>query len=206
MFGSVRHAHGKPCLVRSAHATRQTARARRQSGVTLVELIMFIVIVSIGVIGILQVMSFTTKRSADPIIRQQAILIAESYLEEILQNPFLDPSIPAATQVCPAQEASRDLYDNVCDYHGLTNNNGAVDQLGNLVTGLTAYNVSVTVTGTIGDGTALNTINNSGVLRVLRIDVTVTHDDLPDQIVLLAGYRTNYNCNAVSEAGCKPRS
>jgi prepilin-type N-terminal cleavage/methylation domain-containing protein len=60
-------------------------------GVTLVELIVAIAIIGTGVAGILAVMEATTRRSADPMILQQAQLIGESYLEEILQKKFYDP-------------------------------------------------------------------------------------------------------------------
>lgn len=182
-----------------------------QRGVTLVELVIFIIIVSAASAGILLVMSATTQRSADPMVRQQALLIAESYLEEILHKRFTDPSA-GATQVCPTtlpyKESSRASYDNVCDYHNLSDSAGVVDQLGNAVTGLTAYNVSVTVTGTANDGTALNNINNTGALRVLRVDVEVTHDDISDFQVRMTGYRTNYYCSSTDTTlaqGCPPR-
>lgn len=172
------------------------------------ELVIFIIIVSAASAGILLVMSATTQRSADPMVRQQALLIAESYLEEILHKRFTDPSA-GTTQVCPTPEVGgRASYDNVCDYHNLNDNAGVIDQLGNAVTGLTAYNVSVTVTGTANDGTALNDINNTGALRVLRVDVEVTHDDISDFQVRLTGYRANYYCSSTDTAlgqGCPPR-
>lgn len=176
--------------------------ARRQAGVTLVELVIFIMLVSLGVAGILMVMVSTTQRSADPMVQQQALLIAESYMEEILHKRFRDASPTLAATICPAPEiAGRAAYDNVCDYDGLNDNAGAVDQLGNTVTGLTAYNVSVTVTGTAGDGTVLNNINNTGALRVLRVDVEVTNDDVADFQVRLTGYRTNYYCSSTEVTG-----
>lgn len=181
-------------------------RAGRETGVTLIELIISIVVLGLALSSILLVMTSITQHSADPMLRQQAVLIAESYLEEILMKPFLDPSLPAATTVCPTKETSRAAYDNICDYHGLADNNGAVDQLGSAVSGLSAYNIMVNVVGTVGDGTALNTINNIGALRVLRIDVEVTHDEQPDQIVRLSGYRVNYRCNVNTDSGCKPRT
>lgn len=185
-----------------------------QRGVTLVELVIFIMLVSLGVAGILMVMVSTTQRSADPMIQQQALLIAESYLEEILHKRFRDPGPGgAATSICPTPEvAGRAVYDNVCDYHNLNNTAGAVDQLGNTVTGLTAYNVSVTVTGNVGDATALgptvSQATNTGALRVLRVDVEVTNDNVPDFQVRLTGYRTNYYCSDTETtlaAGCPPR-
>lgn len=181
-------------------------RARRQLGVTLVELVVFIVIVGIAVAGILMVMTTTTQRSADPMIRQQALLIAESYLEEVLLKPIRDPS-PGTNRICPAPEAGRGAYDNVCDYYNLTNT-GAVDQLGNSVPGLERYNVSVSVTPSPASPTApvsLHTLSNdyvNNLIRVMRVEITVTPQDAPMLRVRLAGYRTNYNCNVAGDAGC----
>lgn len=176
-----------------------------QRGVTLVELIMYIVIVSVGAAGILLVMNMTTRYSADPMVEQQALLIAESYMEEILLKRFTDPSA-GTTQICPLPEAGgRASFDNVCDYHNLNDSAGAVDQLGNTVSGLTAYNVSVTVTGDVGDALALgptaSQVTNTGALRVLRVDVEVTNDNVPDFRLLLTGYRTNYYCDTTEVTG-----
>lgn len=169
-------------------------------GVTLVELIVAIVIIGTAVGGILSVMDLTTRRSADPMIQQQAQLIAEAYLEEILLKKFYDPD---TNTVCTGTaEGSRANYDNVCDYNGLSDTTGARNQFGTVVTGLEGYNVAVTVTA---DGTvALGSLNNTGAIRVLRVDVVVTHDSFPGVSVPLTGYRTNYNCNAPADAGCKP--
>ena len=54
-----------------------------QRGISLIELIMFIVIISAALAGILLVMNQVTGHSADPLIRKQALAIAESMLEEI---------------------------------------------------------------------------------------------------------------------------
>jgi len=203
-----RHRSGAP-----GRASPAPRSALGTCGVTLVELVLYIAVVSVGLAGILLVMNATTRHSADPMIQQQALLIAESYLEEILHKRFRDESPAPASTVCPAPEvAGRAAYDNVCDYHNLNDSAGAVDQLGNVVTGLTAYNVSVTVTGVTGDATALgpagNQVTNSGALRVLRVDVEVTHDDVPGFQMRLTGYRTNYYCSDTDTTlaqGCPPR-
>ena len=176
-------------------------------GVTLVELIVAITVIAAGVAGILMVMNVTTQRSADPMILQQAQLIAESYLEEILLRKFADPDTGT---VCPAPEGSRADYDNVCDYHGLNDNAGPIDQLGSAVPGLDRYNVAVTVLPNSGSTPAvtLGSLSNdygAGHIRVLQVTVVVTHDDLPGINVTLTGYRTNYNCNATIAVGqCRP--
>jgi MSHA pilin protein MshD len=60
----------------------------RQSGISLIELIMFIVIVSIALAGILLGMNQITGHSADTMLRKQALTAAESLLEGIEAQPF----------------------------------------------------------------------------------------------------------------------
>lgn len=60
----------------------------RQRGITLIEQIMFIVIVSVGVIGLVSVMNPAIRSSADPMITKQFVAIAESLLNEIEHQPF----------------------------------------------------------------------------------------------------------------------
>jgi MSHA pilin protein MshD len=156
-----------------------------QSGFSLIELVISIVIIGIAVTGILSVMNITTRHSADPMIQQQALAIAEAYLEEIELRAFCDPSDPslpgACSNPCPGAEAARDLYDNVCDYNGLSDS-GARDQTGTAVTGLEDYTIDVTVTP--------EALSGIGVSNSLRIDVRVQHSNLVD--ITLSGYRTFY--------------
>jgi len=84
---------------------RRLAPRRAQAGVTLVEVVIFIVIVSVAVIGILGVLSWTGNNSADPQLRKQALVIAEGMLDEIEAARFTfcalnDPA--AATATSPA--------------------------------------------------------------------------------------------------------
>jgi MSHA pilin protein MshD len=57
-------------------------------GLSLIELIMFIVIVGAALAGIITIISKTTESSADPMIRKQALAIAEAMLEEVRLQPF----------------------------------------------------------------------------------------------------------------------
>ena len=75
---------------------------QRQRGVNFIELIIFILIISIAIVAILGVINNTAKRSADPQLRKQALAIAESLLEEIELAKFTycvpaDPQAPFAT-------------------------------------------------------------------------------------------------------------
>jgi MSHA pilin protein MshD len=144
---------------------------RYQSGVTLIELILSMVIISIALVGIFSVINVTVNRSADPVLRNQAIAIAEAYLEEIQLKSYADPN---STNV----GEDRTSFDNVDDYNGL-NNTGAYSQQGILINSLSGYNVSVTVTDQAVSG-----------LTAKKITVTVT--DPSSSSVTLVGYRFNY--------------
>lgn len=106
---------------------------RQQTGVTLVELILSIVIISVAMVGVFSVINITTAHSADPIVQHQALAIAESYMDEILLQDY---SGTAAI--------SRANFNNVDNYQNLVDN-GAFDQAGNPIAGLSQYTVRVTV-------------------------------------------------------------
>lgn len=69
-----------------------------QSGLTLIELVVFIVIVSVALAGVLLVLSTAVRNSADPMLHKQALTLAEGLLAEIEQQPFTycDPDDPNA--------------------------------------------------------------------------------------------------------------
>ncbi len=149
--------------------------ATDQRGVTLVELLLSIVVVSVAASAVLGVMSMTTARSADPMIRHQASAIAEAYLEEILLKPLTDPDGADG-------EAARADFDDLDDYDGLSDA-GARDQFGVPIAGLGAYNVAVTVT----PSSALPAVP---IADALRVDVIVTHSNIVN--FALSGYRTRF--------------
>jgi len=171
-----------------------TSPAKSNQGFTLIELILAITVIGISVAAVMSVFVVTTQHSADPMARQQAQLIAESYLDEILIKNFYDPD---TSNVCPAPEGSRSAYDNVCDYNGLSQ--VPTDQFGNAIAGLSSYNVAVSVTTS---GVSLNGIDNTSVTRILLVAVTVTGPNSTS--VTLNAYRTNYQCNASGDTECKP--
>jgi MSHA pilin protein MshD len=144
-------------------------------GFTLVELIVAITVVAIAATIILGVMGAVGSRSADAMLQQQAIAIAQAYLDEIEQRWVVDPNgTPPNT--------GRGSWDLVDQYNGLTNV-GAQDQFGNPIGALSAYTVNVSVS----QSTALPGITGA---NARRIDVTVTTP--PNVTVTLSGYRTNY--------------
>jgi MSHA pilin protein MshD len=91
--------------------------SRRQNrGFTLIEIIIFIVVVGAGLAGILAVSTNVVKSSADPMLRKQAMSLADSILEEIMLQNFNDPDgLPNI------KEGAHADWDNVSDYDLQTN-------------------------------------------------------------------------------------
>lgn len=148
----------------------------RCRGVTLVELVVTIVVVAVAVSGVLALVSATASRSADDMLQVQAVAIAESYLNEILQKPFgVDPCAPGCT---------RTLMDKVGDYNGLVDV-GAHDATGTAVANLGSYTVQVSVVNrTLGKAPAVPAAQSE------LVTVTVTSPN--GYSVALSGYRTSY--------------
>jgi len=147
-------------------------RFTRHTGFTLVEIIVTIVVLAVAATAILGVFSSTVRSSANPMIQQQAVSIAEAYMEEILLKPFDDPDGVDG-------ETTRITFDDVDDYDGLLPTDVA-DQNGVAIPGLAAYTVTVVVSGVTLNGTA----------PALQVVVTVNHNVLGS--IVLQGYRTNY--------------
>jgi len=140
----------------------------RQRGFTLIELIIFIVVIGVGLAGILLVMDTTVKSSADPMVRKQAMALADSILEEIVLKAYADPD---GTN---AGETDRSNWDNVDDFNSKTNAN-----FPDLPAELASYVIGINV----DDG--------STVLGVpaRRVTVTITHGS---DVISMTGYRANY--------------
>lgn len=170
-------------------------RFSKTSGASLVELVVSIVVISVGIVGILAVMTKNASTSGDPVVQHQALAIAEAYLEEIQLKDFCDPdnatpctpgNAPGSANciVCPAAEVSRANFDNVCDYNGRTDT-GARDQNNNAIAGLSSY----TVRTDVFTNDSLNGLTGANC-QVLRIDVRVTGPGGTD--ITVSGYRANY--------------
>ncbi|MYM90720.1 hypothetical protein GTP91_26540 [Rugamonas sp. FT82W] len=172
--------------------------ARAQSGLSLVELIMFIVIVGIAVVGVLQVLSFGARSSPDPMRRKQALAIAEGMMEEVrlAHFTFCDGSDwsaelpethgPADCKVqaegMGPETGNTRPFDNVNDYVG----DYLTDAAGNNFPA--GYKATVAVVADSAFGPAGATVPADAVLH---ITVTVTYANGGDPVVL-DGYRTRY--------------
>ena len=145
-----------------------------QTGFSLIELVMSIVIISLALTSVLMLMNRTAVASADPMIRTQVASVAQSYLEEIMLREYQDPDGNEVGE-------NRSTYDDVDDYHNITNNgcltttgacplgSCACDQNGDPIEQLKGYAIQVTITSDDMTFAGLNTVTAQ------RIDVTVTH-------------------------------
>ena len=153
-----------------------------QHGFTLIELIIFIVVVSAGLAGILSVMNTVVKSSADPMVRKQAMALADSILEEILLKSYCDPdTLDSSTSppTCGANtvESGRSTYDDVDDYNGLTQT--AFSDLPPELSGPSGYAVVIAVSAPA---------SLSGV-TMKRVTVTVSRGG---ESITMTGYRADY--------------
>jgi MSHA pilin protein MshD len=190
-------------------------RPRAEHGISLIELIVFIVIVSTAVAAVLGALSMATRASADPLIQKQALAIAEALLEEVELMPFTycDPDDPnaatalnaagctaggaeviGAETVAPYGPESRfsgtTPFDNVNDYHTYSMV-GITDITGAAIAGLANYTAGVTVANQ-----ALGAITAASG-EALLITVTVSGPPGSNTTVVLDGYRVRYAPNAL---------
>ena len=177
----------------------------KMRGFTLIEYIVALVVMALGISAFMTATIAITKHSTDPMLLQQAHAIAQSYLEEVLLNPFCDPDLSTdcpvfcnAGRVCTSCSENtggtetRASFDDVCDYAAVSDTAGAKDQSGTAITGLGDYNISVNVDdGNDGSEATLNGLS-SLTRQVLRVDVNITHDVVSGINVRFSGYKANY--------------
>ena len=169
-----------------------------ESGFSLVETILTIVIISISLVVLVSAWGQSARHSADPFWHAKAAHLGQAYLEEILTKRF-DENTPVGGQpactstTCSAvlgvdklsdgvTDETRDLFDDVDDYHGL-DETPSENALGVIRPEYNRYQVTVSVTyAGIEVGRPDKTVK--------RINVTVTPPGESAQLFVV--YRGNY--------------
>jgi MSHA pilin protein MshD len=152
-----------------------TEAPTRQRGTTLVELLIAIVVIGVGLAGVLAAFGAVTRHSADPLVTQQMLAIAEEMMEEIQLKPY------ASTPNTAASGCARNTFNDLSDYNGystvVAKEICTID--GTAIPSLAGYSVLVVVdASTIG-----------AVTEAKRISVTVRRGI--DTLVLV-GRRADY--------------
>ena len=150
-------------------------RPKSLKGVSLIELIMFIVIISFALTGIMLVSNQTVGHSADTLLRKQALAAAESLLEEIEARPFSGGTVGSVTKT------NRQSPHIVLDYNNFATS-GVFDIGGTAVSGLGSYYVAVSVASHV----------MGGLPQADAMQITVTVTPPAGSGVAVTGYRTNY--------------
>ncbi|GHU07788.1 hypothetical protein FACS1894158_16490 [Betaproteobacteria bacterium] len=181
-----------------------------QRGLTLIELIIFIVVIGVGLAGILAVYNTAVMHSGEPMARKQALAIAESLLLEIEQQPFTwcDPqdanagvatngvvgdaggcatTSQSALGPSPSDETrgGTNPFDNVADYADYKETQVKDITGSSTPPHLAGYSVAVAITPAGGTGAFADLPLDA----VLRIEVTVSGHR---ETISLVGYRTRY--------------
>lgn len=116
-----------------------------ERGFTLIELIIAIVILGVGIAGVMLAFSTAVRSSADPLVTKQMLAVAEEISEEILLKPYSTTITGGFPSSCGSADADRRGFNKVGDYNNYQTT-GICDIEGQPVTGLSDYNLQVTVT------------------------------------------------------------
>lgn len=195
-------------------------RFSKQVGVTLVELIIAIVIISIAVVAILQSLGQQTLRNVDPMLQSQAQLLAKQFLDEVKSKSFFDPSadprlvpnLTAAQLITSiADQAQRNAdatnrltWNNLYEYHSY-NDSEVRNADGTAIPELSGYSVtiSVDISEGLSMGSAPNALINIASCPATLALITVTVTDPRGQQTSLQGYRTRYwDATSYGLVGC----
>jgi MSHA pilin protein MshD len=201
-------------------ATRSASR-KTSTGLGLVELILAIVIVGAALAGVLVVYDRAVRASADPLLRKQAIAIAESLLNEVLAQPFSycdpqdvanDPAAPpASTAACSGGAAASEDHGGgaLGPQPGSESRFSATDPFDNVAdyagyamsSGIYSLDNGATPIAGLGAYSASVTVTRAGTslglgsdAEALRIDVLVSGRG---ETITLTGYRLRHSPAAV---------
>ncbi|XLZ71718.1 prepilin-type N-terminal cleavage/methylation domain-containing protein [Massilia sp. SR12] len=156
--------------------------SKHQAGLTLVELIIAMVIISVGLAGVLAALSRVSTSSALPMRSKQMAALAEGMLEEVqLRQVTALPNVFTANNAC-----ARNHYNDVWDYNGYARTS-ICDIDGNVLPQFTGYTVTVAVANVANN----HVMTTNGVPAASAIAITVQVSD-GTSAHELRGWRTSY--------------
>lgn len=161
----------------SLTARRAACGMRSGRGFTLAEMVLLIVVVSVGLAGIALSLQQAAFGSSDPVVEKQVVAIAESLMEEILLLPYQTPAGETAQPFSGG--GTRSTFNSVDDWNTFTTT-GIQDIEGTAIPSLSLYNISPV-------SVSVTTLNGQ---TAKLVSVTVTGPG--NHQFKLDGYKLNY--------------
>lgn len=170
----------------------------QQSGFTLVETIIVIVLVGALMAGMTTLFMTNVNHSYRPYLRQKALAVANAFMDEMLRKqwnentPLGGGCVNTGSGSCPAGPAvvaigndgeSRATYDDIDDYNGI-NQSPPQDSSSVAMPGYTGFTVAVDV---VQPGSSWNGVPAADVRL---ITVTVTSNSA--EAISVSAYRVNF--------------
>ncbi len=153
-------------------------RIRRYQGVTLIETMVFIVVISIALVALVKVFNYSLVSSVDPIVKVRALELAQAQLDEVLARKFDENTPTGGVPACDSPTGTACLgivpdadFDDVGDFDGFSDSS------------YSGYNINVSVSQAGADlGLAANQA------RLIVVNVSMPGGDS----LSLSSYRVNF--------------
>jgi MSHA pilin protein MshD len=172
--------------------------SRYQAGVTLVELVISIILLSIAMVALMNAFSVSMLNSADPLWRNKTLKLAQLYLDEILAKnydhntpvggmPYVET--PNCTNLGPDGLEDREDFNDVDDYDDIDNEVPS-SLIASIDSSYNDYRVSVDVVCVGNQVGAVDKDNLIDSTQAKKITVTITP---PGQVAIhFAAYKGNF--------------
>lgn len=151
---------------------------RPTNGFTLIEVLAFILVVSVGLGGLLFTFNYGVIHSVDPVTRIKGLELTQALLDTILSRRFDENTPAGGVPACNASGGSTCAgiladagYDDVGDYNGYTSTSEA------------GYSLSVSV---------VEAGNDLGITNTQARRITVTTQMPDNRTLTLTAYKVNY--------------
>jgi len=160
---------------------------KSSQGMSLIEMIITIVIVSVAMVASLKSFSVLTGRSTDTMIQTRTLDLAQLYFDEILTHRFDEASgvngVPTYTGACRITDdgESRSNYDDVDDFDAVSGETPALIDA-SIAADYSGFLVSIDVTCDSSIGSLAN--------GAKRIDIRITNP--LNQTSVFSVYKGNY--------------
>jgi len=140
-------------LLTHAPLSPPSSKLIKQRGLTLIELVITIVVLGIALSALVSALTTGIGRSAQPMWEGKALELTQAYLDEILAKKFDDQTplgggqVLVAASPCTASNEgqARLLFDDVDDYHGVTDAPPVLTDTGVDMSRYANYQVDITV-------------------------------------------------------------